>query len=363
MNDVRITRVMTNLKARGLMQIFICDPMSIKWLTGYYTLPFERFFGLLLAADKEPVMFCNRLFPDASGACTNVILFDDTDDPIPLLADQCLHDQALGIDKELAAKWLLPLMHSGAAQDYLLASDAVDGARSIKDTAEQQAMRAASATNDKAMAWLRSQVKAGVTEFSIAERLLAEYRRLGAQDHSFEPIVSFGANAADPHHEPDNTVLQDGQIVLFDVGCKQDDYCSDMTRTFWFAGEKNIEPDDLSYRVYETVRQANEAAEAIVRPGVSFAEIDKAARDVIAAQGWGEYFTHRLGHQIGLVDHEPGDVSSTHDEPVQVGQVFSIEPGVYIPGKVGVRIEDLLIVTEDGCEILNSYPKELIQVH
>lgn len=363
MNNTRVARVMTNLEARGLKQIFICDPLSIKWLTGYYTMPLERFFGLLLVAGEKPVMFCNRLFPDASGSCDRIVLFDDTNNPIPLVAKHCLHDQALGIDKVLAAKWLLPLMESGAARSYLLASEAVDDARSIKDEAEQQAMRTASVTNDKAMEWLRSQVRAGVTELSIAERLLAEYRRLGAQDHSFDPIVSFGANAADPHHEPDNTILEDGQIVLFDVGCKQDDYCSDMTRTFWFAGEKNIEPDSLSYRVYETVRKANEAAEAIVRPGVTFAEIDKTARDIIAAEGWGEYFTHRLGHQIGLEDHEPGDVSSTHTESVQVGQVFSIEPGIYIPGKVGVRIEDLLIVTEDGCEVLNTYPKEFTVLH
>ena len=142
-------------------------------------------------------------------------------------------------------------------------------------------------------------------------------------------------------------------MVLFDVGCKYHRYCSDMTRTFFTA-----EPTERQLLVYETVRHANEAAEAIVRPGVTFAEIDLTARHIIEEAGFGPYFTHRLGHQIGLVDHEPGDVSSTHDEPVREGQIFSIEPGIYIPGEIGVRIEDLLIVTADGCEVLNSYPHD-----
>ena len=143
-------------------------------------------------------------------------------------------------------------------------------------------------------------------------------------------------------------------MVLFDVGCKQDWYCSDMTRTFFTA-----EPTEHQRAVYETVRRANEAAEKIVRPGVTFAQIDLTARKVIEDAGWGDYFTHRLGHQIGLVDHEPGDVSATHDEPVREGQVFSIEPGIYLPGDIGVRVEDLVIVTADGCEVLNHYSKDL----
>ena len=213
-------------------------------------------------------------------------------------------------------------------------------------------MREASRVNDEAMAWLTTQVHVGATEREIASRLLDEYRRLGADDHSFEPIVSFGVNAADPHHEPDDTILAPGQMVLFDVGCKRRWYCSDMTRTFFTA-----KPTARQLEVYETVRRANEAAEAIVRPGVTFAEIDLTARRLIEDAGFGRYFTHRLGHQIGLQDHEPGDVSAAHDEPVQAGQCFSIEPGIYIEGEIGVRIEDLLIVTEDGCELLNHYEK------
>ncbi len=354
MDEKRLARVRKNLARRGLTQVLIVDPLSIWWLCGYYTEPYERFLALLVGAEGTPTLFVNRLFPDASDCGARVVSFSDTDDPMALVAARTAHDLPLGVDKDLAARWLVPLMESGAASGFVLASDAVDDARSIKDARERELMRAASAVNDEAMSWLVDQVRPGVTERQIADGLLAEYRRLGAESHSFSPIVSFGDHAADPHHEPDDTPLELGDMVLFDVGCKRAWYCSDMTRTFFTA-----EPTEHQRAVYDAVLRANEAAEHLVRPGVTFAEIDRAARSVIEEAGWGPAFTHRLGHQIGLVDHEPGDVSSTHDEPVRPGQCFSIEPGIYLPGDMGVRIEDLVIVTEDGCEVLNRYPKGL----
>ena len=354
MHTDRIARVRANLAARGLTQLIVVDPLSIWWLTGYYTEPYERFLALFIPAAGTPTLLVNRLFPDASATGTHVVAFSDTDDPVPLVIELCDAARPLGVDKELPARWLVPLMQAGAASAFAVASDAVDDARALKDARERELMRAASRVNDEAMQWLVEQVRPGATELEIAEGLLGTYRRLGAQDHSFSPIVSFGANAADPHHEPDGTVLEAGDMVLFDVGCKRDWYCSDMTRTFFTAA-----PTDHQRAVYDAVRRANEAAEAIVRPGVTFAEIDLTARRIIEDAGWGPAFNHRLGHQIGLQDHEPGDVSATHDEPVQPGMCFSIEPGIYLPGDIGVRIEDLVIVTEDGCEVLNSYPKEL----
>lgn len=354
MNLDRLAAVRANLRSTGLTQALLVDPLSIWWLCGYYTEPYERFFALYVPVEGEPVLFLNRLFPESGNACERVVTFDDTQDPVALVAQVTDHATKLGVDKELSARWLVPLMEAGVAAGFCLASGAVDGARSIKDAREQELMRAASATNDRAMDWLVAQLQPGVTEAQIADGLLGEYRRLGAQGHSFSPIVSFGAHGADPHHEPDDTPFAKGDVVLFDVGCKQDWYCSDMTRTFFTA-----EPTEHQRRVYDTVRRANEEAEKIVRPGVEFAEIDLTARKVIEDAGWGPYFTHRLGHQIGLVDHEPGDVSSVHHEPVQAGQCFSIEPGIYLPDDIGVRVEDLLIVTEDGCEILNHYSKEL----
>ena len=354
MNDNRIATVMQNLAQMGLDQALVSDPWSISYLIGYQTEPGERFFGLLLRKGCEPTLFLNRLFPDAAHTGVRVIGLSDTDDVIGLVAAELDPSAELGVDKELAARWLVPLMERGAAAGYRLGSPAVDAARAIKDERERELMRIASRMNDQAMEWLFAQVREGVTEIEIAEGLLAEYRRLGADDFSFPPIVSFGAHAADPHHSPDATRLKRGQVVLFDVGCRANGYCSDMTRALFFG-----EPSLRDREVYECVRRANEAAEAIVRPGVLFSEIDLAARRIIEDAGYGPYFTHRLGHQIGIQEHEPGDVSATHHEPVQEGMIFSIEPGIYLPGETGVRIEDLVIVTADGCEVLNSYPKTL----
>ena len=350
----RLEKVRRNLEALGLTQMLVSDPMSICWLTGFYVDPGERFHGLVVREGADPVLVVNDLFPMPAGIAVATRGYRDEDDPLALVADLTDHAAPLGCDKDLAARFLLPLRDRGAASAFVLGSAAVDAARAIKDAQEQQLMRQASATNDKAMAVLRGLVREGATERSIADQLLDVYRSLGAQGHSFPPIVSYGAHAADPHHMPDDTPLGPRDVVLFDVGCVQEGYCSDMTRTFFFR-----DVTDEERRVYETVRRANEAAAALVRPGVLFCDVDKAARDVIAQAGYGPYFTHRLGHQIGMNDHEPGDVGPVHREPMQAGVCHSIEPGIYLPGKFGVRIEDLCIVQEAGGEIINRYPHDL----
>ena len=243
---------------------------------------------------------------------------------------------------------------SELAAGFVNSSLAVDKTRAVKDEEEKEKMRSASAVNDAAMARLRALVHAGVTEREIRDQLLGIYQELGAQGFSFTPLVAFGANAADPHHEPDDTVLREGDCVLFDVGCVKDGYCSDMTRTFYY---KSV--SDHCREVYETTRAANEAAVALIRPGVRLCDIDKAARDLITEKGYGPAFNHRLGHFIGLTDHEYGDVSSAFDWEVEPGMIFSIEPGIYLVGDTGVRVEDLVMVTEDGVELLNHYSHDL----
>jgi Xaa-Pro dipeptidase len=214
-------------------------------------------------------------------------------------------------------------------------------------------MTKSSEINDLAMARFEELIVEGVTENEVKERLKPIYLELGADDIAFG-IVAFGKNAAEPHHSVDDTRLRAGDAVLFDIGCVYKGYISDMTRTFFYKGVSEHQRE-----VYETVRRANEAAEALIRPGVRFSALDAAARDLIAAAGYGEYFVHRLGHSIGLEVHEPGEVSAYNDGEAQPGMIFSIEPGIYLPGDVGVRIEDLALVTENGYINLNKHPKEL----
>ena len=332
----RIDRVRAALCAQGLTQMIVCDPKSVWYLTGVAVEPYERLLALYLPTDGEPVLFLNKLFNVSNPPCKTV-WHTDTDAPVAQIAAVVNAANPLGIDKEWPAKFLIPLMEAHPGMQVVLSSDCVDDCRACKDAEEQRLMREASRINDEVNEAAKHYVKVGMTEREVAEFIDAQFRAHGCEGPSFTTIVSFGANAADPHHEPDGTVLKEGDCVLFDMGCVKDRYCSDMTRT-WFCGQP-------------------EAAEALIKPGVRLCDLDAAARDLIAEAGYGEYFNHRLGHFIGQTDHEKGDVSSANTAVAKPGMIFSIEPGIYLPGEFGVRVEDLVLVTEDGCEVLNHNDK------
>ncbi len=356
MKKERIGRVLTALKEMGLEQMLIVDPMSIYYLTGIHIEPFERFCGLYLRADGNHVFFLNRLFAVLKDVGIRKVWHSDAepDTVMEMVAEYTDHERPLGIDKDLRAGFLLPLMERKAASGFVNASLAVDLTRGVKDAGEQEKMKVSSQINDQAMERFKKLIRENITEEEVAGRMLEIYRELGADGFSFEPLVAFGANAADPHHSPDGTVVKPGDAVLFDVGCVKDGYCSDMTRTFYFR-----EASGEHRHIYETVKKANEKAISLIRPGVPLCELDKAARSLITEEGYGENFTHRLGHFIGLGEHEYGDVSSVNTREAKPGMIFSIEPGIYLSGDTGVRVEDLVLVTEDGCEVLNHYSKEL----
>jgi Xaa-Pro dipeptidase len=349
----RIERVREQMKRQGLMQLIVSDPVTIFYLTGVHIEPGERMLALLLAADGSMRLFVNRLFgtPDCGMPVTS---FDDTDDGPALIAPYLEKEKALGIDKNWPARFLLRLQELPVAREFRVGSICCDAVRAVKDAAEQQVMIESSRVNDECMREFAALAKPGVTEAGVAEQILNIYKAHGCSRPSFAPIVAFGADAADPHHVNGDRPLVAGECVLLDVGGVYRDYCSDMTRTFFTAP-----PTAEQKLVYELVRRANAAAEAMVQPGVKMSELDAAARRIITEAGYGPYFNHRLGHFIGLEDHEYGDVSSACDWKAEPGMCFSIEPGIYLPGKFGVRIEDLILVTADGCRVLNAYPKQL----
>ena len=350
----RINRVIEKMRARGLEQMLISDPPSIFYLTGRWILPNERLLALYINANGNNKLFVNKLFKVDGDLGLEKVWFSDTDPGCEIIAGYTEHDKPLGIDKKMAARFLLELMELHAGSSYVNASECVDSARRVKDEDEKKRMIYASQVNDQAMAEFRGLIREGVTEKEVAAGMNEIYRRLGTQGSSFGPLVSFGANAAEGHHKPDDTVLKPGDAVLFDVGCKVDDYCSDMTRTFFY---KSV--SDKQREVYEVVKNANLSAQAAMKPGMRFCDIDKVARDIIAEAGYGPYFTHRLGHCIGIEVHDAGDVSSANTDMIEEGMIFSCEPGIYLPGEFGVRVEDLMLITKGGAVSLNSDPKEL----
>jgi len=233
------------------------------------------------------------------------------------------------------------------------AGGTVEKLRRVKDEAELAAIAAAAELADEVWRWSLDRGLAGRTELDVARAAEARMRELGA-DPSFPAIVAAGPNGALPHAEPSEREIGAGELVVFDMGAKLDGYCSDGTRTFATG-----EPGERAREVYELVRQAQEAALAAVAPGARGEDVDRVARDLIAAGGHGERFGHGLGHGVGLEVHEEPRVSQRSEDVLAAGEVVTIEPGVYLPGELGVRIEDLVVVTEDGCRNLSGLPKEL----
>ncbi len=349
----RLDTVLENMREMGIPQLLVTDPVSIYYLTGRGIEPGKRYLGLYLAMSGAHKIFLNKLFVVPEDLGVEKVWFSDSADSAQLVAGYTDH-QPLGVDKMMQARFLLPLMERHAASGYVSASGCVDAARMIKDGEEIIRMRRASAINDEAMGRLIRHFRKGVTEKEMAETLAGIYKELGADGFSFEPIIAFAGNGAEGHHELDDTKLKEGDSIVVDIGCKKDGYCADMTRTFFY---KTADPKYA--QVFDIALRANEAAEAVVKPGARFCDLDRTARGMIEEAGYGPCFPHRLGHNIGLEVHEPGDVSSANANTVQPGMIFSIEPGIYLSGEMGVRIEDLVLVTETGCELLNHFPKTM----
>ena len=352
MDETRLERVRQQMRTQGLSQILVTSTASVYYLTGQWVEPHERMLALYLDLEGRTILFGNELFGLSATPELPVVTHTDSDDPVAHLAFT-VHPGVLGVDKFWYSKFLMGLMSHRPDVRPVLGSDPVDRARMCKDEAEQQAMRRSSALNDQVMAQAIAAVAQGVRENELASLVNRAYLERGA-DCEGPQLVCFGPNGADPHHAPDSTVLQPGDSITFDIFTPIGRYWCDMTRTVFY---QSVTPRQRE--VYELVRQANEAAEAMIRPGVLLSEVDKTARDLISGGGYGPYFTHRLGHGCGLECHEPPDVSSASHTPLEPGMVFSVEPGIYLPGEFGVRIEDLVLVTETGCEVLNHAPKEL----
>lgn len=353
MNRTRLARVIANMEREGLDQIVVTSTSSVYYLTGIHVDPMERMLCLYIRADGTYTLYANTLFALAPQAELPIKLHTDSDDPAALLSAD-LKPGRLGVDKSWPSKFLIGILERRSDITPVLGSSPVDDARMCKDAEEIAAMRRASQINDGVIADAISAIRAGCTETELAGLVERRFQENGANHSNEGQLVCFGANGADPHHGPNSTVIQDGDSVVLDIFIPIARYWCDMTRTVFFRSVS-----EEGRRVYEAVRAANLAAETMIRPGVPMRDIDAAARRVIEDAGYGPYFTHRLGHGCGLDCHEPPDNSPACGVLTQPGMVFSVEPGIYLPGRLGVRIEDLVLVTEDGCEVLNAYPKDL----
>lgn len=327
--------------------IIITDTTMIRYFTGLHYDVGERFIALIVSKSKAPVLILNNLFKRFD--TINTITYDDGDDTTTLIKAQ-LDSNDIGVDGTMQARFLLPLLDQFTLYDV---STLLYACRNIKTEDEQKKMIDASRENDEVMGKIIQKLKLGVSELEIADYARSLYTNTPFSTPSFDPIILFGENSWDPHGVPSNRTLQLGDMVLIDIGGIVNGYASDMTRCVFTKPNPELES------IYEIVLEANMAAISAVRVGAPLSEVDKAARDVIEKAGYGEAFVHRTGHGIGIEAHETLDVSKTNHQVIEEGMCFSIEPGIYLEGLGGVRIEDLILVKDGRAHVLNHYPKNI----
>ncbi|MGV9275104.1 M24 family metallopeptidase [Streptomyces griseosporeus] len=358
----RMERAVTAAADAGLAGLLVAPGPDLVWLTGYApTAVTERLTLLVLTPDRDPVLVVPALeAPDAAKAAgaSALTLRDWTDGKDPYAATAALLDARgrYGISDTTWALHLLALQRALPDSGYASLTDALPMLRAVKDAAELDLLAAAGAAADRAFEEIRTMRFAGRRETEVGADLADLLRRFGHSQVDFT-IVGSGPNGANPHHEVGDRVIEPGDMVVLDFGGLKDGYGSDTTRTVHVG-----EPTEEERRVHDIVRAAQEAGVAAVRPGAACQDVDRAARAVITDAGYGEYFIHRTGHGIGVTTHEPPYMIEGEEQPLVPGMCFSVEPGIYLPGRFGVRIEDIVTVTGDGGRRLNNTTREMVIV-
>lgn len=338
---------------------------NLTYLIGFDEEPAERHLFLLLTPDDyrlfAPSMYEEQLLDET--VAQSIATWADGDDPITCLEEvfealDIPRTPSVFVDDRLFAHFLLDLQMALDAPEFELASDVIGPMRMIKDEHELEALRLAAAYSDRASEHLRELGSdiVGCTEREVVALLEEQIDAIGGQGFSFDPIVGAGPNGAHPHYRHGDRTIESGDPVVLDFGTQVDGYPGDQTRTIVFDGEPPSEFEE----VYEVVLAAFEAAVQTVGPGVPAEAVDAAARDVIEQAGYGDRFLHRTGHGIGLDVHEPPYIVAGNEMELRPGMVHSIEPGIYLEEAFGVRIEDIVVVTEDGCDRLNDSPKSWV---
>ncbi len=359
----RLAAVTEAASRSGLDALLLTPGPDLRYVTGYDATPLERLTCLVVPASGEPFLVVPRLelpaaeHSPASRLGVEFVPWDETDDPYALVAARLGSAARVGVADRMWAMQSLRFRDAlpGARQE--LAGRVLRELRMRKSPAEVAALREAGAAIDAVHALVPGLLKPGRTEREVGRDIAAAIVDAGHATVDFV-IVGSGPNGASPHHELSDRVIQAGEPVVVDIGgMMPSGYCSDSTRTYSVG-----EPPEEFVAYYEVLQAAQEAACAAVRPGVTCEAVDAAAREVIADSGYGEYFIHRTGHGIGLEVHEEPYIVAGNTEPLDPGFAFSVEPGIYLPGRHGARIEDIVVCTEEGAERVNNRPRDLIVV-
>jgi Xaa-Pro aminopeptidase len=348
---MRLTKLRAILPEHDIDAILISQPQNRRYLSG-----FTGSAGWLVITAERAVMATDFRYYEQVGREAPGFELARIQTRVSDLLPQVLADlgiKRLGFESQhLTVEQLSTFNKAADGVEWLPLENTVEKIRAVKDQDEIDALRRSAALNDDAFAHLLEVIEPGMTEREAAWEIEAYMRSHGASKVAFDLIVAAGPNGALPHARPGDQAIQPSAPIVIDIGCVLDDYCSDMTRTFCLG-----EPSSRYLEVWNLVLQAQEAAEAVIRAGTSGVETDAAARDLIVEAGYGDYFGHGLGHGVGLAVHEGPRASRLSEDTFEAGMSLTVEPGIYLPGEFGVRLEDLVIIGKDGIEILTNTPK------
>ena len=355
--DARIEKCRRAMAVRGVDAMLLSIGADLPYLIGYEATPLERLTMLILTGSDATLIVPELEEPRVGPGPARVVAWPDGTNPISIVANLVGAASHIALGDKTWSTFLLALQQASPGVSWSLASGITGPLRQVKDKAEIEALAAAGAAADRVAARLGTEVDfEGMSETVLARRV-AEMVVAEGHDLAWDPIVASGPNGASPHHEPGERVIERGDLVVIDFGGRVSGYYSDTTRTF-AVGEPTAEQKEI----YEVVRAANQAGRDAVRPGVAAEEIDRASRSLIDDAGYGAYFIHRTGHGIGLEVHEHPYIVESNNQTLEPGMAFSVEPGIYLPGRFGVRIEDIVVVTDDGARDLNAFNRGLVVV-
>ena len=358
----RATDVQTALRAAGVDGAILFPGSNQYYVSGFHEEPGERHLLLFLPRDGHPAFVAPTMYREQIADATwieDIRLWDDGDDPVEIVretaTDLGLSGGRLLLDDRMWALFVEDLRTALPDADWGLASEVIAEVRMRKDEPELDALRRAGKLADEVSVSIRQlgEDAIGKTERELAHEIERRLGDGGGEGVSFEPVVGSGPNGAKPHHRHSDREIEPGDPVVLDFGAFVDGYPGDQTRTVVFGGE----PPEGFEDAFAAVKAAQQAGVDAVEPGIEAQEVDRATREVIEDRGYGDAFIHRTGHGVGLNVHEAPYIVEGNDTELKPGMVFSVEPGIYLDGEFGIRIEDLVVVTEDGCERLNDSPR------
>jgi Xaa-Pro aminopeptidase len=357
----RLDRARKSMANQTIDVLLLSVGHDLPYLTGYHAMPLERLTMLVVPREGEATLVVPQLeaprVVEQPGVFT-LAPWPESADPVELVARLCGGAATIAVGDQMWARFLVELLPRLPGVSYRRAVDVVGPLREIKDEAEVVALGAAGAAADRVAAQLQGgEIQlVGRTEAQVSTDISARLVAEGHDKVNFA-IVAAGPNAASPHHHASARVIEAGEIVLCDFGGTMDGYCSDITRCV-FTGEPTAEIAEA----YAVLHAAQAAAVAAANVGTPCEDVDRAARDVIAAAGYGEYFIHRTGHGIGLEEHEDPYIIAGNTTPLAAGHAFSVEPGIYVAGGWGMRLEDIVVATDSGPQHLNTADHSLVSV-